>query len=134
MKTIRYTLQWLGLLISIPFSAWGAVQLIWHDDRAKLTADNLGLDRGGKMGEAWAKVRARPWSRHAWKDVTAEFCSQTHSQVPAKVFGALVVIAFVSGLLAGCTGGADLAGVPGPGAGEGPHGAAVLALEVIRLF
>jgi hypothetical protein len=134
MKTIRYALQWLGLLVSIPFSAWGAVQLIWHEDRASLTRNNLGLDRPGLMREAWGKVRARPWSGHAWKDVTAEFCGQVHSQVPAKVFALIVIVVFVAGLLAGCAGGGEVAGVSGPGSGEAPHGAVMAAVEVLRLF
>jgi hypothetical protein len=134
MPSIRYALQWLGLLVSLPFSAWGAVRLMTDADKRPLLADNLGLDRPGHMADAWAKVRARPWSGHAWKDVTAEFCGQVHSQVPAKLFSLIVIVVFVAGLLAGCTGAGDVAGVPGPGAGEAPHGAAVAAVEVIRLF
>jgi hypothetical protein len=134
MRWIRYVLQWLGLMVSLPFSAWGAVRLMTDADKRPLLADNLGLDRPGDMADAWAKVRARPWSGHAWKDVTAEFCGQTHSQVPAKLFAAMVVIAFVAGLLAGCAGGGEVAGVPGRGGGEAPHEAAMAAVEVARLF
>lgn len=102
MTALRHALQWLGLLVSLPFSAWGAVRLMTDADKRSLIADNFGLDRPGEMADAWAKVRARPWSPHAWKDVTAEFCGQGHSQVPAKVLSAVVVIVFVVGLLAGC--------------------------------
>lgn len=98
MRAARYALQWLGLLLSLPFAAWGAVQLLWHPDRASLTRDNCGLDRL-EMRDAWARVLARPWSKHEWKNVTATFTDQVHAQMPAKIFGAIAVAVFVIGLM-----------------------------------
>lgn len=135
MTALRHALQILGLIVSLPFSAWGAVQLMTEADKRPLLRQNLGLDRPGEMADAWAKVRARPWSAHAWKDVTAEFCAQVHSQVPAKILAALVVLAFVAGFLAGCGGLGTVPGTPGaPDQAEGAHGRAVAVVEWVRLF